>query len=249
MTIGERLAFTGTVVGLDEEADLAVVRITPSSGLPVLSFGDSNLVDVGDDAIAIGYPLGSFLGTGPTVTKGVISARRRCWRGGLAADDAAINPGNRGGPLVNGEGEVIGINTARIAEIFGEPIQGIGLAISSNTANDRLPFLSAGGIARVGPTATPIPTVYTSQEYWYSISVPPGWSVDDNDPGTVVIQRANATAWINVEPYDRSKSPDVRAFARGKATRPPEGSSDLHVEPEVIVASDQPIVRRDITGT
>ena len=254
--IGEKFTFTGTVVGLDEEADLAVIKLELQGVLPSLSLGDSDLVRVGDDVIAIGYPLSPILGTSLTATTGVVSSKRRFAEVVFLQTDAAINPGNSGGPLLNGDGEVIGVITARIADVFGEPIQGIGLAISSNTVSDVLSILSAGGIAQAAtPTPGP-PTIFTSQEYWYSISVPSGWSTDDpaipriKDPAHVVISKGlTAVLSIRVLPYDRSTWPDFRAFVRFSRPSLPEGGSDLHVEPEVIVASDQPIVRRDITYT
>ena len=107
----------GKVLGTDAATDLAVVKIELDN-LPVAEFGDSSTVQVGEPAIAIGNPLGmEFRGS---VTVGIISALNRSVEIGekkftLFQTDAAINPGNSGGALVNADGEIIGINSAKIA--------------------------------------------------------------------------------------------------------------------------------------
>lgn len=122
-------------VGGDEELDIAVIKINPKGELPVLELGNSDTVEIGEWAIAIGNPLGLQ----HTVTLGVISALNRNipkpdgsgYYTGLIQTDAAINPGNSGGPLLNIHGQVIGINTAIV-----NPMEGVnlGFAIPINTA-------------------------------------------------------------------------------------------------------------------
>jgi len=120
------------VVGTDELSDLAVVKVE-ASDLPTAAFGNSDETVVGEPAIAIGNPLGEeFSGS---VTAGVISALNRTIEAGgsqlrLIQTDAAINPGNSGGALVNADGEVIGINSAKLVQ---SGVEGMGFAIPSNT--------------------------------------------------------------------------------------------------------------------
>jgi serine protease Do len=126
--------YEATVVGVDQATDLAVIRVEPGHEFVPARIGNSDAVQVGDWAIAIGSPFGFQA----TVTAGIISAKQRDIPGDstqfqhFLQTDAAINPGNSGGPLVNIRGEVIGINTA-IASQSGH-YEGIGFAMPINTA-------------------------------------------------------------------------------------------------------------------
>lgn len=134
----------GKVLGTDAATDLAVVKIEMDN-LPVAEFGDSSTVEVGEPAIAIGNPLGmEFRGT---VTVGIISALNRSVEIGekkftLFQTDAAINPGNSGGALVNADGEIIGINSAKIAV---SNVEGIGFAIPINNVKPIVKELASKG--------------------------------------------------------------------------------------------------------
>jgi S1-C subfamily serine protease len=129
--VGQSQPVSATVVNSDTDDDLALLQVNVGSNLPYLKLGDSDNSRVGDWAIAIGNPYG----LDNTVTVGVISAKGRPITVGnhnypnLLQTDASINPGNSGGPLLDLNGEVIGINTA-----VDEQAQGIGFAIPSNTA-------------------------------------------------------------------------------------------------------------------
>jgi serine protease Do len=129
---GETTKYNAKVVGVDEETDLAVIKIEPGKELPVAKLGNSDGVQVGDWVLAIGSPFG----LNATVTAGIVSAKDR---GGVGRQfqkflqtDAAINPGNSGGPLVDLAGEVIGINTAIITGSRG--YEGVGFALPSSVA-------------------------------------------------------------------------------------------------------------------
>ncbi len=135
--------FSGKVIGSDPRSDLAVVKIK-GKNLPAAKFGNSNNLKVGQWVIAIGNPFGFLLNDPqPTLTVGVVSALNRSLNGtplgrgkfyeGLIQTDAAINRGNSGGPLVDTQGKVIGINVAIVSTSGGS--EGIGFAIPINTAN------------------------------------------------------------------------------------------------------------------
>ena len=134
-------SFQAEVLGADETNDLAVLRI-PAKDLPIAPLGDSESLIVGEWVIAIGNPYGFVIGnTEPTVTAGVISATGRNLMLGressgayldLVQTDASINPGNSGGPLVNADGEVIGVNSSIYSPSGGSV--GIGFAIPINRA-------------------------------------------------------------------------------------------------------------------
>lgn len=139
--LGYDRALPAKVVGQDETLDLAVLQIEGGGPFTALPLGDSDAARVGDWVVAIGNPFG----LDHTVTVGVLSAKGRSIDASgrhydvLLQTDAAINPGNSGGPLLNLQGEVIGINTAVSSEG-----QGLGFAIPINTVKSVLPDLEAG---------------------------------------------------------------------------------------------------------
>jgi S1-C subfamily serine protease len=142
--------YAGRVLGRDTDMDLAVVRIQPREALPAAPLGDSDQLQVGQSAIAIGNPLGFER----TVTTGIVSALNRSLRPGLEEliqTDAAINPGNSGGPLLDSRGAVIGINTAVIggAARGGPAVVGLGFAVPINLGRDVADqLLTTGRIVR-----------------------------------------------------------------------------------------------------
>ncbi len=143
----------GEIVGSDTFSDIAVVKISSEKVTTVAEFGDSSKINVGETAIAIGSPLGSEYAN--TVTQGIISSLDRTVslksEDGQAIStkaiqtDTAINPGNSGGPLVNIQGQVIGITSSKIASNGGTSVEGLGFAIPSNDAQNIIKQLESNG--------------------------------------------------------------------------------------------------------
>lgn len=134
VTLSDGTKWEATVVGKDSATDIAILQIlTPQAQLKPIRFGDSNLARVGQKVLVIGNPFG----LGQTLTTGIVSSIRKVLKIGeieienIIQTDAAINPGNSGGPLLDGEGRMIGPNTA-IFSISGGNV-GIGFSIPSNT--------------------------------------------------------------------------------------------------------------------
>ena len=134
------LELEGEVVGTDPKTDIALIKVDAEEDLPMVTLGESDSLEVGEWVMAIGNPFG----LAHTVTVGVVSAKGRVIGAGPYDDfiqtDASINPGNSGGPLVNTKGEVIGINTAIVAQG-----QGIGFAIPIDMAKEIVPQLKGKG--------------------------------------------------------------------------------------------------------
>jgi S1-C subfamily serine protease len=145
----------GSVIGLDPDADLAVVKVeAPAEELYPLALGDSDQVEVGQFVVAIGNPFGLE----GTMTLGIVSGLGRTLRsqrmgvggsvftmGDVIQTDAAINPGNSGGPLFNLNGEVIGVNESILTSATDRSNSGVGFAVSSNMVKRIVPELIASG--------------------------------------------------------------------------------------------------------
>lgn len=149
VTLTNGHSYTAKVVGSDTSQDLALLQLQGASGLTPASLGDSSAVQVGDDVVAIGNALA--LSGGPTVTRGIVSAVNRSidedngTLNGLIQTDAAISSGNSGGPLVNAQGQVVGMNTAVASSSGSTQASNIGFAISINHAKSLFGELRNGG--------------------------------------------------------------------------------------------------------
>ncbi len=141
--------YKAKVVGSDPESDLAVLRVPADHKLPVITFGNSDRLRVGDIVLAIGNPFG----VGQTVTSGIVSALGRSHLGintfeNFIQTDAAINPGNSGGALVDTHGNLVGINTAIYSESGGS--MGIGFAIPVSLAKTIMEAIIKNGAVTRG---------------------------------------------------------------------------------------------------
>ncbi len=141
--LSDKEEFEATIVGKDKKTDIALIKITPPPGLPVVTLGDSDSLKVGEWVMAIGNPFG----LDQTVTVGIVSAKWRKLGMGPYEDfiqtDAAINQGNSGGPLFNTRGEVVGVNTAIFSTSGGNI--GIGFATPINLAKSVVQQLKEKG--------------------------------------------------------------------------------------------------------
>ncbi|MGA1825905.1 MAG: DegQ family serine endoprotease [bacterium] len=145
VTLSDENTYDAKIIGQDEDMDVALLTIDVKEDLPVVTLGDSDALRIGEWVVAIGNPFGLE----HTVTSGIVSAKWRAISEGpyssFIQTDASINPGNSGGPLFNIKGEVVGINTAIVAEG-----QGIGFAIPINMVKDVLDDLKKEGKIKRG---------------------------------------------------------------------------------------------------
>lgn len=180
VTLADKRHFKGTVIGRDPASDIAIVKVA-EKGLPAATLGNSDELSIGEWVIAIGNPYGFT----HTVTVGVISAKGRPIQeedkvfDDLLQTDAAINPGNSGGPLVNLNGEVIGINTAIVP--FA---QGIGFAIPINTAKNVLEQLRQYGKVKRPFIGVKMQTITPEIAKYLNLPIKAGVIVIEIMPGT-----------------------------------------------------------------
>lgn len=231
----------GAVVGIDPWTDLAVVR-ADATGLPSASLGDSAKVKVGQVAVAIGSPLGFE----STVTVGVVSALGRTMRsaGGRLVEnviqtDAALNPGNSGGPLVDTRGTVIGINTAVI-----QPAQGICFAVPIDTAKILLPHLLKFGRVKRGYLGVHLRQVPVAPDLVRRFALPVKTGVEiqlleEDGPAE------SAGLWVDdvIVEYAGKPVPSVEELQRLLTTLPPG-----EPQPVLLLRDGERIARRVTPG-
>lgn len=190
--------FTAKVIGSDKKTDLAVIKIDVKGNLPVAPLGDSDRLKVGEWIIAMGSPFGLQ----NTVTAGIVSAKSRQIGAGPYDDfiqtDASINPGNSGGPLINMQGEVVGINTAIFSRTGGNI--GIGFAIPINVAKELLPELKTKGKVTRGWLGVSIQRVTPDIAESLGIATTRGALVADVTAGSPA-ERAGIKMWDVIVEY------------------------------------------------
>lgn len=201
--------FTSKSIFSDPKTDLAIVKLDPTKGpYAALELGDSDTMEIGDRVLAVGAPFG----LAGTVTHGIISAKNRSLNVNMYEDfiqtDAAINPGNSGGPLINVEGNVIGINSAIKSRSGG--FQGIGLAIPSNLARHiKEQLLAHGSVKRsyIGIAMQSIQDPVLAKKL--GLKVPQGALVNDlvaSGPAEKAgIQHGDVITGVNGNPIKDSK--------------------------------------------
>ncbi len=176
--LNDEKEFDATIVGRDKNTDLALIKIEAKNDFPVLDFGDSDTLKVGQWVVAIGNPFGLE----QTVTAGIVSAKGRVIGSGPYDDfiqtDASINPGNSGGPLIDMDGKVVGINTAIVAGG-----QGIGFAIPVNLAKNIIAQLKTSGEVTRGWLGVGIQDISEEVAEYYGIKEKKGVLVTEVFPG------------------------------------------------------------------
>uniref|UniRef100_A0A7C5EKZ1 Probable periplasmic serine endoprotease DegP-like n=1 Tax=Desulfobacca acetoxidans TaxID=60893 RepID=A0A7C5EKZ1_9BACT len=215
--------YTATIKGRDPQTDIALLQIDAKETFPYLSLGDSDAIRVGDWVIAIGNPFG----LGHTVTQGIISAKGRVIGAGrydnFLQTDAAINPGNSGGPLLNLNGEVVGINTAIVATG-----QGIGFAIPSNLAKSVVRQLQEKGKVVRGMLGVQVQTVTPEMAKAFGLDEPKGALVAEVHPDTPAqkagIQREDIIIEFNGHPIH-----EMNELPRLVAETPPGTTATVKV--------------------
>lgn len=172
--------YQATKIGSDEKTDLALIKIEPDQPLPSVPFGQSAGLEVGNWVIAIGNPFG----LSQTVTLGIVSAKGRVIGAGPYDDfiqtDASINPGNSGGPLLNLQGEVVGVNTAIYSRIGGNI--GIGFAIPIDLAKSIVQQLREKGAVTRGWLGVMIQAVTPELAQSFDLAEPKGALVAEVTP-------------------------------------------------------------------
>jgi len=162
--LADEKEFDAELVGRDPKTDLALIKISANTDLSPIKMGNSDMANVGNWVVAIGSPFGLE----QTVTAGIVSAKGRIIGFGPYEDfiqtDASINPGNSGGPLINMQGEVVGINTAIVASG-----QGIGFAIPINMAKDIVAQLKSSGEVTRGWLGVGIQDLSTELKQYYGV--------------------------------------------------------------------------------
>ena len=171
------------VLGKDEMLDLAVLAAEPSRDVRPMTLGNASEIRPGDEVIALGFPLSNDLGGDYTVTTGVVSSRRIQDSVERIQTDATINPGSSGGPLVNREGEVIGVNTSTLAGY-----EGVSFAVSVAELSASLDALISG--AGAGSETRTGWWTYENGDCGYRLSVHPGWMLSEEpEPCHIRVER------------------------------------------------------------
>ena len=259
ITLSNGIKKTGQVLVTDKKSDLALIKID-AENLDVLEFGSSSELLLGQEIIVIGYPKG-LVGSA-TITKGLVSAIRENLFGlnSVIQTDAALNPGNSGGPMLDLTGKVIGVAQAKITDSEGlnlgipsdevQPVianwlksydDGIILESEFEENNELILSLknSQGSISG---------DIYTNSKYWYSIQIPNGWEIDYDNPDFVHIfpnnnssQYESSGLLITSRTIDSDKYPTIEAYARDWTVGPGTNVSSFNIESHLVLPNLNPV--------
>ena len=227
VTLADKRELTARIVGTDPKTDIAVLKLD-ASNLPVLAFGDSSKVRVGEFALAVGDPFG----VGKTVTLGIVSA---VGRGNLGIEDyedfiqtdAAINPGNSGGALIDVHGKVIGINTAIVSGGSGGN-QGVGFAIPVNMAQQIMQRILKDGRVVRGWLGISIQPVTQTVARSFGLDKPQGALVGDVTAGSPA-ERSGLRRGDIILAMDGEPIAETRTLSFGVAMKAPGTTVKLKV--------------------
>ena len=245
VTINDSYVYRATTVGIDEIRDLAVLQICCDQGFTHLGFADPESIRLSEPVIVLGYPLGDEVDS-LRISIGIVSGIQysATYDRHEIQTDAALNPGNSGGPLLLDTGEIAGINTYVVRTSSGSiAVEGFGFAISSETLEDQYGVMRSGSIV-VAPTPVVdlriVDGVYTSATTDWQINVPAGWSLDDSDPASVVIWDGKNEGSIRIATVavESLSYPNTAAYTREWTVAPGAGMTDY-----VVISEDANIFR------
>lgn len=226
VTFDDEKTYPATLVGTDEQTDLALLKVDAPQELPFVEWGNSDSIEIGDWVLAVGNPFG----LGNTVTSGILSARSRDINAGPYDDflqiDAAVNRGNSGGPTFSTEGKVIGVNTAIISPSGGSV--GIGFAVPSNLARDIVAQLKETGHVERGWLGVQIQSVSPEIAEAIGLDEPHGAMVAQVISGSPA-ERAGLQQGDVILGYNGSEIDAVRDLPRLVAGTPAGESAEVRI--------------------
>tara|TARA_B100000029_G_scaffold281005_2_gene275148 strand:- start:41409 stop:43487 length:2079 start_codon:yes stop_codon:yes gene_type:complete len=259
ITLSNGIKKTGQVLVTDKKSDLALIKID-AQNLDTLEFGNSSELLLGQEIIVIGYPKG-LVGSA-TITKGLVSAIRENLFGlnSVIQTDAALNPGNSGGPMLDLSGKVIGVAQAKITDSEGlnlgipsDEVQPVianwlksydegNIVVSELKENNELDLLLKNNQGSITGD------IYTNSKYWYSVEIPSGWEIDYANPDFVHIFPDNkgfdyesSGLLITSRTIDSDKYPTIESYARDWTIGPGNNVSSFNIDSHLVLPHLYPV--------
>lgn len=261
VVVEDSTTYSAVITGVDQIKDIAVLTICCSSDFKSLDFGNSLELLPGADVTIMGYPLGQF--DNASISKGIVSTIAfedgpKRW---VIHTDAAMNPGNSGGPLLSSDGDILGIATYGVRKSReGVSVEGFGFAIAEETITDILANLKSGSFADVTVSVTETTTAvteYSNNKHWYQIQVPENWEMDSNNEDEVAMwdPKTEATIWISVTEIDTTTYPTLDAVTFGYTPIPSSNMTQWNIESNrrirttEIIPSEEYVLSYKVSGT